>query len=185
MSLKSRLRSKRRSEKQKCDPVEEKRGVIKISASYYLLVTILLLSFLVMFLILWFDKDKANDNQLNLIAVITIFLNFILIIFSTFYLSQSVLVCSMMKRIRFSSEQSLVVMCKGVRFLTRPYSRNSFEVVCLILSDAEGEKYYYPTRLGYSAKKDLKKSLIGSELTLICYKDTNVIKRIDEERNLK
>jgi len=31
----------------------------------------------------------------------------------------------------------------------------------------------------------MKRMIVNSELILICYKDTNVVKRIDEERNLK
>lgn len=68
--------------------------------------------------------------------------------------------------------------------LIHAVTRNENEIICFILTDELGKRYYFACGPDDSGEA-MKRTIVNSELTLICYKDTNVVKRIDEERNLK
>ena len=87
------------------------------------------------------------------------------------------MIFSRINKIKFSSEQVIEITCKKVAFLTQPISRHSAVIICIILKDENGQKYYDITNgISNYAKKETKKELLNAKVSLVCYANTNFVK---------
>lgn len=178
MSLKSRLRSKKRaSEKQNVDVLEIRKKKIKVHLIDSLLMSLFLLLILIGEIVL---GVKNLDIPLRLLIYAPVVLFFM---FYFYNFLRCIPVYSGIRSIKYSSEQTVKIVCVKVSSLIHAVTRNDNEIICLILTDELGKKYYFACGPDDSGEA-MKIRIVNSELTLICYKDTNVVKRIDEERNL-
>ena len=87
-----------------------------------------------------------------------------------------------LKRIQFSTEQSISIHCSKISCLYKPISRFFHSIICLIIIDERGNKFYYvypennsPSEFG---QKHIKEYYLEKRLELKCYKNTNVIKML-------
>lgn len=85
-------------------------------------------------------------------------------------------------KIKFTSEQCVSMYCKKITFILQPISKNASAILCIILKDKSGNKFYYvyPEKTAPSdlAKKHIKEQYIGKQVELICYKNTNIVKAL-------
>ena len=80
-------------------------------------------------------------------------------------------------KIKFSAEQTIEITCKKVKFLTRPIRKYADVIVCIILTDEKGKKYYYVTNeISDFPKKGTKAELLNTKISLACYSNTNYVK---------
>lgn len=106
-------------------------------------------------------------------------------------------------RIRYSNTREVHIRCKKARFLNRPEGsgKGVWFITWIVLTDEQGETYYYAFPKGSepfhegtilpmsSVKKTdpaklLEQHFEGNSLTLLCYRDTPIIKSLDLPKGL-
>lgn len=98
-----------------------------------------------------------------------------------FWFIQCYLIFKGIDRIRSVSEETVTVQCQKIAFVTVIVSRRCQNIVCLVLTDQTGNKYYYITDR-YSnytvtaATEKIKKDFLNANLSLRCYTGTNYVK---------
>ena len=105
--------------------------------------------------------------------------------FFIFYLIRLIRCFNVFKKvvkIQYTSEQAISVNCQKVLFMLKDISKFSSAIAYIILVDESGNKYTYvypedkePSDL---AKKGIKERYVGKRMELICYKNTNIIKKL-------
>lgn len=119
-------------------------------------------------------EDSAHSERIIFIAVPGLL--WITIVFVFFFLHR-LSFFRKLNKIATASEESKTIACSKVGFLSQARSRTSTAVICLIFTDENGEKYYAVTEdIWEDSKKAIRAEYLGSELSLVCYKDTNFIK---------
>ena len=84
---------------------------------------------------------------------------------------------SKINKIQSSNEQSVEIICKSVAFLTQPISKNSAVIVCIILTDENGKKYYDVVNgISDCVRKGTRTELLNKTVSLTCYENTNFVK---------
>ncbi len=92
------------------------------------------------------------------------------------------------RSIRYTNSCKIRIHCKKVYFLSRAVGKNLSLITWIVLTDEQGKKYYYiypkdSEPLDY-AKPLLKQHFEGQNVTLICYRDTHIIKSLDLPKGL-
>ncbi len=80
------------------------------------------------------------------------------------------------------SEQTIEITCKKVSFLTQPISKHFAAIICIVLTDENGKKYYdIVNGISDIAKRGTRAELLTAKVTLNCYANTNCVKtyRVD------
>ena len=86
-------------------------------------------------------------------------------------------VFSKLNKIQCSSEQIVEIVCKKVNFLIYARSKYSTVIICVILTDEQGKRFYFVTKdIPYDTKKRLRQTFQNARITLICYAKTNCVK---------
>ena len=126
--------------------------------------------------------DLWEDKSLDLYVLLVLP---ILVGMFIYYLIQGILCFSIwgtIIKIRYTSEQVVSIDCHSVSFILKSISKFSYAIACIILTDERGNKFHYvyledkePSDL---ARKDIKEQYLGNKIELICYKNTNIVKRI-------
>lgn len=179
MSLKSRNRTDKKQILHPTDnPLFLQQQSIRNAMLDYFGVSLLFFFFDIVIIVLGFlDKSISSPKTGIIHGILMISVIFIC------YLVASVRRYSIFKKlskIKFSTEQSVSVYCRKVQLFLHPESRFSSVVLCVVLLDKNGNKFYYvyPEKSAPSPsfKKRIKEKYIGCNIELICYKDTNIVK---------
>ena len=116
-------------------------------------------------------EDAAHSNRIIFGVMVCITIVVVCLLLRRY------LIFSRINKIKFSANQTIEITCKKVRFLTRPISRYSSVIVCIILVDENGKKYYDVTNeISDHVKKGTKKELLNAKVSLDCYENTNYVR---------
>ena len=176
MSTKSRRKKGKQAKgKQSLDILSRQKQTMKKAFLDYLWVAIMFLVMtLIVFMVGLLTEDASHSKQIIFGAAPIIFC--IAILFIHLFLSRF-LIFSKINKIKSSSEQVIEITCKKVTFVTHPISRYSAIIMCFILTDENGKKYYVITNgISDYAKKRIKEELVKSKVSLICYANTSCVK---------
>lgn len=92
------------------------------------------------------------------------------------------LIFRQLSKIKFSTEQSVSLYCRNIQFYLQPVSRFSSVVLCIVLVDKNGNKFYYVHPMKRApfdfSRKLIKEKYIGTNVELICYQNTNIVKTL-------
>ena len=87
-------------------------------------------------------------------------------------------------KIKYASEQTVTVRCKKLCFLSRAVSRCSSVLLCVVIVDENGNKFYYvypaAAAPADAVKRELRQACLGCRMELVCYKGTGMIKRFPQ-----
>ena len=62
-------------------------------------------------------------------------------------------------------------------FLTQPISKHNAVIICIVLTDENGKKYYdIVNGISDISKKGAQADLLNAKITLNCYANTNCVK---------
>lgn len=113
----------------------------------------------------------------------------ILLIASMYYISlflECLWILSYINKVECIDGENNRIHCTKVRSIAHAQSKFSVEIVGLILSDTNGEKYIYvlseERRDTKAFRSDIKARYQGQIIAVECYKDSTVIKNCSEER---
>ncbi len=87
-----------------------------------------------------------------------------------------------LNKISYSVEEPISIHCSKVSFICKLLHHHSSLIVSVIIKDENGNRFYYvypENRLPSEfATKQIKKSLTDHDITIICYKGTNIVKAL-------
>ena len=176
MSKKSCQRKDRRNiDRSSLDLLSIQKQTIKNAFLDYLGAAIMFFVMaLVVFVVGILTEDAAHSKRI-VFGTTPIILGFT--IFFAFLFLRRFVIFKEINKITSSSEQTIEITCKKVAFLTQPISRHSAVIICIILKDENGQKYYDITNgISNYAKKETKKELLNAKVSLVCYANTNCVK---------
>ena len=162
------------TEKQEKHALENQRAIIRRSTVEYLTGVILFLVLSILVLIAGLSvEDASHSSRIVFIAfplVLSISVAFLVVFIRhyTIYVG--------FNKIKYDSEETISIDCKAVKFRTVPISRNNFEIICVILTDNDGQKYYYISNEQFASKQIFKSKFLEKKVKLNCYKGTNFIR---------
>ncbi len=129
---------------------------------------------LVVFVVGLLTEDASHSKRI-IFGATPIILGFT--IFFAFLFLRRFVIFIKINKIKSSSEQTIKITCKKVAFLTQPISRNSFVIICIVLTDENGKKYYdIVNGISDIAKKRTRAELLNAKITLNCYANTKFVK---------
>ena len=176
MSKKLRKRKERRNiDRSSSDVLSIQKQTMKKAFLDYLGAAIMFFVMaLVVFVVGILTEDAAHSKRIvfgatPFILGFTIFFAFLFLRRFTIY--------TKINKIKSMSEQTIEITCKKVSFLTQPISRYSAVIICIVLTDENGKKYYNIVNgLSDNAKKGTRAELLNAKVTLNCYANTNYVK---------
>ena len=128
---------------------------------------------LVVFVVGLLTEDAAHSKRI-IFGATPILLGFT--IFFAFLFLRRFIIYTKINKIKFISEQSIEITCKKLSFLTHPISKHYFVIICIILTDENGKKYYNIVNgISDNAKKATQAELLNAKVTLNCYVNTNCV----------
>lgn len=161
------------------NPLPLQRHAIRNTMFDYLGVSGFLFIVLIVMLLLDSWDDKVLDQPIYISIMFLIMVGMFM-----FYLSHFIfcfIVFRKFVKIQYTSEHAVSINCQRVSFMLKMVSKFSSAIAYIILTDEKGNKftYVYPEDKEPSdlAKKDIKGKYIGKRVELICYKNTNIVKR--------
>ena len=181
MSLKSRTRTVKKRERQShFDPLVGQKNAIRTAMLEYLGAAVLFGVVAIVVTIMALINESTTRNTSGVIfAEIVVFVIFVYFLIS--FVRRFIIFLHFRKMI-FSTEQSVFVRCQKISFLLRPLSKFSSAILCMIWIDEYGNKFFYvyPEQSAPSefSKKYMKEKYIGNKIELICYQNTNMVKRL-------
>ncbi len=129
---------------------------------------------LVVFVVGLLTEDASHSKRIVFVAT-PIILGFTM--FFTFLFIRRFVIFKEINKITSSSEQTIEITCKKVEFLTQPISKHSAVIICIVLTDENGKKYYdIVNGISYCAKKATRAELLNTKITLNCYVNTNYVR---------
>ena len=129
---------------------------------------------LVVFVVGLLTEDAAHSKRI-IFGATPILLGFT--IFFAFLFLRRFIIYTKINKIKFMSEQSIEITCKKLSFLTHPISKYYFVIICIILTDENGKKYYdIVNGISDSTKKAMRAELLNVKFTLNCYTNTNCVR---------
>lgn len=136
------------------------------------------IAFLVMALVVFVVGllvDDASHSKRIVFGATPIVLCFA-IIFASLFLRRFV-IFTRINKIKSLSEQTIEITCKKVAFLTQRISKNYAVIICIVLIDENGKKYYNIVNGVFDrAKNEMRAELLNARVTLNCYANTNYVK---------
>ena len=129
---------------------------------------------LVVFVVGILTEDAAHSKRI-VFGATPLILGFT--IFFAFLFLRRFIIYTKINKIRSMSEQTTKITCKKVSFLTHPISKHYFVIICIILTDENGKKYYdIVNGISDSTKKAMRAELLNVKFTLNCYTNTNCVR---------
>ena len=129
---------------------------------------------LIVFIVGLLTEDVSHSKQI-IFGATPIILGFT--IFFIFHFLRRFIIFAKINKIKDLSEQTIKITCKKVAFLTQPISRYSAVVICIVLTDENGKKYYdILNGISNIAKKGTRAELLNTKVSLNCYANTNCVK---------
>ncbi len=176
MSKKSRKRKERRNiDRSSSDVLLIQKQTMKKAFLDYLGAAIMFFVMaLVVFVVGLLTEDAAHSKRI-IFGATPILLGFI--IFFAFLFLRRFIIYTKINKIRSMGEQTTEITCKKVSCLTHPISKHYFVIICIILTDENGKKYYNIVNgISDNAKKGTRAELLNAKVTLNCYANTNYVK---------
>lgn len=159
------------------DPLFEQKRAITVATFEYLgAIVVLFVLVIILMRTTFYDKQlQPVFGYLMSFGFLTAFLFYCIFFVRRFNIFWKI------RKIEFSNEKTVVVHCRKISFLVHPVSKYSSAILGIILKDEMGNKFYYvyPERSAPSdlAKKDIKEQYLGS-IEIVCYRNTNIVKRL-------
>ncbi len=175
MSKKSRKRKEGRNiDRSSSDVLSIQKQTMKNAFLDYLGAAIMFFVMaLIVFIVGLLTEDAAHSKRI-VFGATPIILGFT--IFFTFLFLRRFIIYTKINKIKSMSEQSIEITCKKLSFLTHPISKHYFVIICIILTDENGKKYYNIVNgISDYAKKATKAELLNAKVTLNCYVNTNCV----------
>ena len=128
---------------------------------------------LVVFVVGLLTEDAAHSKRI-IFGVTPILLGFT--VFFAFLFLRRFIIYTKINKTKSMSKQTIEITCKKVSFLTHPISKHYFVIICIILTDENGKKYYdIVNGISDNAKKGTQTELLNAKVTLNCYVNTNCV----------
>ena len=176
MSKKSCQRKERRNiDRQAADVLSMQKQTMKRAFLDYLGAAIMfLVMVLIVFIVGLLTEDAAHSKRI-VFGATPIILGFT--IFFDFLFLRRFIIYTKINKIKSMSEQTIEITCKKVSFLTQPISKHSAVIICIVLTDENGKKYYdIVNGISDSTKKATRAELLNAKITLDCYANTNCVR---------
>ena len=176
MLKKSRKRKERRNIDQSIhDVLSMQKQTMKKAFLYYLGAKIMFFVMSLVVFVVGLLTDDSSHSKLIVFGATPSILCFA-IIFACFFLRRFI-IFTKINKIKSLSEQTIEIACKKVSFLTQPISKHSAVIICIVLTDENGKKYYdIVNGISDSTKKGTRAELLNAKVTLNCYANTNCVK---------
>ena len=174
MSKKSRKRKERRNIGQSIHDVLsiQKQTMKKAFLDYLGAAIMFFVMALVVFVVGLLTEDAAHSKQIVFAPIILGFP-----IFFAFLFLRRFIIYTKINKIKSMREQTIEITCKKVSFLTQPISQHSAAIICIVLTDENGKKYYdIVNGISDSTKKATRAELLNTNVSLNCYANTNCVK---------
>ena len=175
MSKKSRKRKEGRNiDRSSSDVLSIQKQTMKKAFLDYLGAAIMFFVMaLVVFVVGLLTEDAAHSKRI-IFGATPILLGFT--IFFAFLFLRRFIIYTKINKIRSMSEQTTEITCKKVSFLTHPIFKHYFVIICIILTDENGKKYYdIVNGISDSTKKATRAELLNVKINLNCYANTNCV----------
>ena len=176
MSKKSRKRKERRNIGQSIHDVLsiQKQTMKKAFLDYLGAAIMFFVMALVVFVVGILTEDAAHSKRI-VFGTTPIILGFT--IFFAFLFLRRFIIYTKINKIKSMSEQTIEITCKKVSFLTQPISKHFAVIICIVLTDENGKKYYdIVNGISDSTKKATRAELLNVKITLNCYANTNCVR---------
>ena len=176
MSKKLRKRKERRNiDRSSSDVLSIQKQTMKKAFLDYLGAAIMFFVMaLVVFVVGLLIEDAAHSKQI-VFGATPLILGFA--IFFAFLFLRRFTIYTKINKIKSMSEQTIEITCKKVSFLIHPISKHYFVIICIILTDENGKKYYdIVNGISDNAKKGTQAELLNAKVTLNCYANTNCVR---------
>ena len=176
MSKKSRKRKERRNIGQSIHDVLsiQKQTMKKAFLDYLGAAIMFFVMALVVFVVGLLTEDAAHSKRIVFGATLII-LGFT--IFFAFLFLRRFIIYTKINKIKSMSEQTIEITCKKVSFLTQPISKHFAVIICVVLTDENGKKYYdIVNGISDITKKATRAELLNVKITLNCYANTNCVR---------
>jgi hypothetical protein len=179
MSIKSSNRAyKNRNQRSASSPLDSQKQTLKLNMFYCLASSVVLFALNILGIIVVFQGE--NTRQILVLSIIEmIFAGTFIHCFIAF--GRRFKIYQQLNKIQFSTEQLFPIHCNKISFLYKPISKYSSSIICIIIVDEYGNKFYYVyPKEGPSefANKFIKQQCLGKHLELNCYKNTYMIKTL-------
>ena len=176
MSKKLRKRKERRNiDRSSSDVLSIQKQTMKKAFLDYLGAAIMFFVMaLVVFVVGIFLTEDAAHSKRIVFGATPLILGFT--IFFVFLFLRRFTIYTKINKIKSMREQTIEITCKKVSFLTQPISRHSAVIICIVLTDENGKKYYdIVNGISDSTKKGTQAELLNAKVTLNCYVNTNCV----------
>ena len=179
MSIKSRNRAyKNRNQRSASSPLNSQKQALKLNMFYCLASSVVLFVLNILGIIVVFQGE--NTRQILVLSIIEmIFAGTFIHCFIAF--GRRFKIYQQLNKIQFSTEQLFPIHCNKISFLYEPISKYFSSIICIIIVDEYGNKFYYVYPKGGPsefANKFIKQQCLGKHLELNCYKNTYMIKTL-------
>ena len=179
MSKKSRKRKEMQSSDRPYDALSKKKQTMRKPYLEYLGCAIMFfIMAAVTFILGLMTEDVAHSKQIIFGATPGI------LVFTMFFVFQCVrrfIIFTKLNKIESLSEDNVQITCKNVTFINQPVGRSSEVVICIVLTDENGKKYFDVVNGIYNLdKKETRTKLINEKITVNCYKNTNCVKSLSK-----
>lgn len=175
MAVKPKKKNKNNLEIPKqLDILAQQKKTIKDAFLSYLLGSIFFfpICFVLLICILFAEDGSASKRYFGAI-IIVLGIIFIFVIMSL----RRFIIFTKINRITSLDEQIITIECSKVKIISQSISKYAFVIICIIITDTSGNKYYSITNnLSDYNKISIKNELLHSRLSMTCYKNTNFIK---------
>ena len=180
MSIKSRNRAyKNRNQQSSLCSLNSQKQALKLNMFYCLASSVVLFALNILGIIVVFQGE--NTRQILVLSIMEMifagtFIHYFIAFGRRFKIYQQ------LNKIQFSTEQLFSIHCNKISFLYKPISKHCSSIMCIIIVDEYGNKFYYvyPSKVGPSefANKFIKQQCLGKHLELNCYKNSHMIKTL-------
>ena len=176
MSKKIHKRKERRNiDRSSPDLLSMQKQTMKKAFLDYLGATIMFFVMALVVLMVGLLTEDASHSKQILFGATPIIIGFTM--FFTFLFLRRFVIFKEINKITSSSEQTIKITCKKVAFLTQPISKHNAVIICIVLTDENGKKYYAIVNgISVSTKKAMRAELLNVKITLNCYANTNCVR---------
>lgn len=153
----------------------KQKDSLKANIFQFVFFLTLLFVFNIFLTILLFSIPLLKENLIYFILVFLFWIFFIVILI---FFVKRLIIYLKLKSIKYLYEEKIVINCKKIRYV-KSFTLNRYETIEIIISfyDISNKKYHFVV-----PKENIIpsfKRLINKEITLYCYKNTNLIKYIE------
>ena len=175
MSVKSRNRyNKKQSEAVPRSPLAFQKQYLYAAMMDYAITSVIFFFFACLTVAVIFDEPTLFMRYFGTSVFFCFFAFYMIGFIRSFRIHRA------LSKIQYASEESRSFHCCKCTFLFKSVSKFTSRIVCIIMKDEQGNRFYYvyPEKEAPfdSAKKQLKARFVNQDITLTCYQGTNLSK---------